>query len=51
MPEKATERERIEWHVEHSKLCGCRPVPEGLVGKLKEAEKMKGKVGLAKGKE
>jgi hypothetical protein len=50
MPEKATEQQRIDWHVEHAKVCGCRPVPEGLVAKVSEAEKRKIKVGTAKGK-
>jgi hypothetical protein len=51
MPEKATERQRIEWHLEHAKACGCRPVPLGLVGKMSEGERRKIRAGLAKGKQ
>jgi hypothetical protein len=41
MPEKATEQQRIEWHMDHAKACGCRPVPEGLKEKVKMAKKKK----------
>jgi hypothetical protein len=37
MPEKATEQQRIEWHIEHAQACGCRPIPAGLMEKLSEA--------------
>ncbi|HLB36133.1 MAG TPA: hypothetical protein VJL31_06160 [Gemmatimonadales bacterium] len=30
MPPKATIEQRIRWHVQHAKQCGCRPVPEKL---------------------
>ena len=57
MPEKATEQQRIEWHIEHAKACGCRPIPARLVGKLSEAERRADSrigvdlgVGCAKGK-
>jgi hypothetical protein len=33
MPSGATLKERIEWHVEHAKECGCRPIPQGLLAK------------------
>jgi len=22
--------QRIEWHLEHSKACGCRPIPQSV---------------------
>jgi hypothetical protein len=30
MPKNATEQQRLEWHKEHQKYCGCRPIPENL---------------------
>jgi hypothetical protein len=50
MPEKATEQQRIDWHVEHAQACGCRPVPAGLVGKLSEAEPGRSKRDTRKGR-
>lgn len=31
MPVKATDEQRIEWHLEHSKHCNCRPIPQNLL--------------------
>ena len=36
MPKNATFEERIEWHLEHSKNCGCRPIPEKLKAEIKK---------------
>ncbi len=33
MPAGATEKERIEWHLEHARNCACRPIPKEAVGK------------------
>ena len=30
MPRNASDRERLRWHLEHQKHCGCRPIPAGL---------------------
>ena len=30
MPPKATRAQRIEWHAEHAKKCGCREIPESI---------------------
>src|SRR5512146_759338 len=30
MPKNATTEQRIAWHVEHAKFCGCRPIPPKL---------------------
>ena len=30
MPPKATRAQRIEWHAEHAKTCGCRDIPESI---------------------
>jgi hypothetical protein len=32
MPPKATLDQRIAWHIEHARHCGCRPI----AGKLRE---------------
>jgi hypothetical protein len=26
----ATPKERLAWHLEHQKRCGCRPIPQSL---------------------
>jgi hypothetical protein len=36
MPKKATIEERIGWHLEHSKHCMCRPIPEKLKVEIKK---------------
>ena len=36
MPGNATMEERIEWHLEHSKNCGCRPIPDKLKAVIKK---------------
>jgi hypothetical protein len=36
MPDKATEKERIEWHLEHARNRACRPVPEDLLAKMEK---------------
>jgi hypothetical protein len=36
MPERATEKERIEWHLEHAKNCTCRPAPKELLAKMEK---------------
>lgn len=30
MPKHPTMDERIRWHQEHVKECGCRPIPESV---------------------
>jgi len=27
---RATLKQRIAWHVQHAKHCGCRPMPRGI---------------------
>jgi hypothetical protein len=34
MPKSATIDQRIEWHREHQKLCGCRPIPAKLAAQM-----------------
>lgn len=38
MPKNATAEQRLTWHREHAKVCGCRPMPPGLLEKLKVAD-------------
>jgi hypothetical protein len=33
---KATEDERIAWHVEHARECGCRDMPDSIKTRLAE---------------
>lgn len=35
MPKNANEDQRLAWHVDHARHCGCRDIPE----KLKEVMK------------
>jgi hypothetical protein len=39
MPSGATEKERIEWHLEHAKNCTCRPAPKNLPAKMEKQGK------------
>jgi hypothetical protein len=41
MPKNPTLEERIKWHIEHTKQCSCRPIPESLRLKIKELTKKK----------
>ena len=27
LPKRATTKQRVKWHLEHAKKCGCRPIP------------------------
>jgi hypothetical protein len=38
MPAKATLDQRIAWHVEHAKHCGCRPIE----GKIRDEMEKRG---------
>lgn len=35
MPENPTSKQRTEWHLEHAKHCGCRPIPAGVLALMK----------------
>ncbi len=41
MPKNAAIAVRIEWHRDHAKRCGCRPVPEKLQAEMRR-RKVKG---------
>jgi hypothetical protein len=36
MPAKATLEQRLQWHLEHSKNCACRPIPAKIAEELKK---------------
>jgi hypothetical protein len=38
MQSGASEKERLAWHLEHARQCGCRPVPKGLLPKVSEEQ-------------
>lgn len=35
MPKNPTMEEKIKWHKEHARNCGCRPMPKSILNKLK----------------
>ncbi len=37
MPERPSDEQRIAWHLEHAQVCGCRPIPKGVL-KLLQAK-------------
>ncbi len=37
MAKNATAEQRLAWHREHAKVCGCRSMPPGFLDKLKAA--------------
>jgi hypothetical protein len=34
MPPKATNEQRIKWHIAHAKHCTCRPIPPKLEAEI-----------------
>ena len=36
MPKNATIEQRIQWHLEHIKHCGCRDIPGKLKAEIKK---------------
>lgn len=36
MPKNATLDQRIEWHIEHSRECSCREMPESIRKEIKK---------------
>ncbi|MFV0358834.1 hypothetical protein [Tropicimonas sp.] len=31
MPRNPTDRERLEWHLDHAAHCGCREIPKSIL--------------------
>lgn len=36
MPDKVTLEQRMRWHLEHAKQCGCRPVPSSVLEEMRK---------------
>lgn len=36
MPKKATLGQKVQWHTDHSRECGCRPIPDNIRIKMLE---------------
>ena len=36
MPVKATMEQRLEWHLEHARNCGCQPIPVKIAEEMKK---------------
>ena len=36
MPARATLNQRIQWHADHARECGCRPIPHSIKDKMNE---------------
>jgi hypothetical protein len=36
MPRNPTMEQRIAWHIEHAKNCGCREMPESVKKSIKK---------------
>lgn len=34
MPQKPTFEQRVNWHLEHNKVCCCRPIPKKLLEEM-----------------
>lgn len=34
LPKRATLDQRIAWHTEHARACGCRPIPESVTNAI-----------------
>jgi hypothetical protein len=40
MPKNPTVGQRLQWHIEHSKHCDCRPLSKTLVSELRKRRKV-----------
>lgn len=36
MPPRATLAQRVAWHRQHAKHCGCRPIPPGVLKAMRK---------------
>ena len=36
MPKRATLEERVRWHEEHARVCGCRPMPPTVLAAIEK---------------
>lgn len=49
MPPKATAGQRLAWHLEHARVCGCRFLSEEALLKLRNAAEKEIQRGKSKG--
>jgi hypothetical protein len=42
MPKNPTAQQRIEWHLAHTKVCECRPIPQTVLNLLRERKQVRG---------
>ena len=35
MPPRASQQQRMAWHLEHAKKCACRPIPQKLRARIR----------------
>jgi hypothetical protein len=36
MPKKASQNQKIQWHTDHQRECGCREIPPKLLALMKD---------------
>jgi hypothetical protein len=41
MPKNPSQKERMEWHIEHNKYCDCRKPTEKLLKEIEEYKKFR----------
>jgi hypothetical protein len=41
MPKKPTLEQRVDWHLAHSKACGCREIPKTVMAELRRRRQAK----------
>ncbi len=34
MPVRPTDQQRVDWHLEHTRWCGCRPIPARVLAMM-----------------
>jgi len=39
IPKKPTLVQRVNWHLAHSKACGCREIPKSVVAEVRRRER------------
>jgi hypothetical protein len=41
MPDGASDADRIAWHIDHARNCGCRPIPKQLMERIERIQQKK----------
>jgi len=36
LPKNTSANQRLQWHADHARECGCRPIPPAVLSKMKE---------------